>query len=884
MVLWEKQGRDSDTAMDKSYDQEQLRAIRAQHGYYLVLASPGCGKTDILSERIVMAKQQGVSFDDMLCLTFTNRASRGMKNRVMEKVGEDAKGIFVGNVHRFCSNFLFTNAIIPQNTSIIDEEDMCDILIELDGSFFLNTHSAIDKNKVNVIDNMDVYFTFKELGLPPDVSYLPESYESYYKVALQAEFDPSRIDSLHKIVAYTLLYRNYKKEHHIISFSDILVLAYHALLNDVSHELKRYRWIQVDEVQDLNALQTAIIDELTDREADFTVMYLGDDQQAIFSFLGAKVDQMNKLRLRCSQEGHVMTLGRNYRSPKYLLDVFNQFAETELCVPHELLPQAVGNDTKSNFDLILAENASAAEEEARVSKMIKYYLGLSDKERVAVLVPTNVVADRISANLTKEGLAHFKISGTDMFQTKSYKTVSSFFAVVASDFNSQAWARLMYGVGVVSTQALSRRLVAKLQGLMMTPADLFAEKSYLETFNEVYENREMVFFDTETTGLNVLEDDIVQIAAFKVLKGEKVSGSDFNILLHTDRPIPEKLGDIVNPLVEAYKSRAHYTREVGLQLFLDYIGDCPVLGHNVMYDYLILQNNIERSLHKKVQYDVYDSLYLIKCVAPDLHRYKLEFLLKELGLEGKNSHLADEDIAATKALVDYCYRKSLDVVPLQRSFMAHPKVVKIVQKLQVLRPLFDDIRSRLYLPVDEQTVSIANELQTVYDRMKELGLIGNLGSKYDTFVRYVQMEWGREGVRENLNEQIQNHINDLTASVSEGDLVNSSDIVKDRIFIMTVYKGKGLEFENVIIFGACDGTYPFYTVNQILEAPHRHSLSEIAEAQRERQEDARKFYVALSRAKKRICVSYSHLNSYGRSTIITPFMNCISRFFYTGKH
>ena len=93
-----------------NYDNKQQVAIDAQSGYFLVLAPPGCGKTDILSQRIVQAKGKGVAFEDMLCLTFTNRASRGMKNRIMEKIGEDASNIFVGNVHRYCSNFLFANS------------------------------------------------------------------------------------------------------------------------------------------------------------------------------------------------------------------------------------------------------------------------------------------------------------------------------------------------------------------------------------------------------------------------------------------------------------------------------------------------------------------------------------------------------------------------------------------------------------------------------------------------------------------------------------------------------------------------------------------------------------------------------------------------------
>ena len=87
------------------YDADQKAAIEAFGGHYLVLAPPGCGKTEILSERVVHARTCGVDLSDMLCLTFTNRASRGMRDRIRQKIGEDADAIFIGNVHRFCSSF-----------------------------------------------------------------------------------------------------------------------------------------------------------------------------------------------------------------------------------------------------------------------------------------------------------------------------------------------------------------------------------------------------------------------------------------------------------------------------------------------------------------------------------------------------------------------------------------------------------------------------------------------------------------------------------------------------------------------------------------------------------------------------------------------------------
>lgn len=864
----------------KTYDREQLKAINANGGYYLVLAPPGCGKTDILSERIVKAKEQRVGFDEMLCLTFTNRASRGMRDRVRQKVGEEACNIFVGNVHRYCSNFLYNNAIVPENSSIIDEDDLADILLSFDSEYFLNKKGAADKMKVSLVDNIDAYITQRELGQPSSALFLPDSFDQYYQVAKNAGFDPNKIDYLKQIVKYALLYRQYKKERNIISFSDILILAYEGLRNDVKREYKRYRWIQVDEVQDLNALQTAIIDELLDTSGDFTVMYLGDEQQAIFSFLGAKLGQLELLKQRCA--GHIMTLGTNYRSPKYLLDIFNTYAEEELGVDPAILPQSTRDIEHDRLDLILTGNNTTDDEEERVTKMINYYLNFDD-ERVAILVPTNDAADRISQKLNDEGITHFKISGTDMFKTKSYKTLSSFFCVNANDFNNLAWARLLYGIGAIKTGASARGFLAKLKELMMTPSDLFHEQSYVERFNEDYMQREFVFFDTETTGLNVLEDDIVQIAAFKVNKGQRVPGSDFNIFLHTDKAIPEKLGDLDNPLITAYAQNPHYSREEGLRMFLDYIGDCPLLGHNVNYDYNILCKNVEKTLMEQISFDIYDSLYLIKCVEPNLRMYKLVFLLKELHLEGKNSHLADEDIAATKALVDYCYNKSQSVIPLQKAFVSQIKVKNVIQKMMPLLPMFENLQGHIYQPVQIIGRTIADELKSLYDDMVGMGMIAALGTKFDVFLQFVQSEWVDYENEQTIFDQISTHINDMTASISEGDLVNSEDLIHDRIFIMTVYKGKGLEFDNVVILQSNDGTYPFYTVNKILAAPYRHSQEDVAQAEIDRREDARKFYVALSRAKKRLCVSYTYRNSYGFQTQMTPFMECIECFFTTGR-
>ena len=103
------------------YNKEQEEVIRITGGQHLVLAPPGCGKTAVLAERIVRARQQGVPFSDMACLTFTNRAARGMRERILSRFNVHDE-LFVGNVHRFCSRFLFEQGIVPETTAIIDTD------------------------------------------------------------------------------------------------------------------------------------------------------------------------------------------------------------------------------------------------------------------------------------------------------------------------------------------------------------------------------------------------------------------------------------------------------------------------------------------------------------------------------------------------------------------------------------------------------------------------------------------------------------------------------------------------------------------------------------------------------------------------------------------
>ena len=117
--------------MERHFDPWQQEAIEICGGRHLVLAPPGCGKTDILTERVVHAHEQGIAYADMLCLTFTNRAAKGMAQRIADRTGNPVPDdLFVGNIHRYCSQMLFTEGLVRHNSAIIDEGDVENIIQE----------------------------------------------------------------------------------------------------------------------------------------------------------------------------------------------------------------------------------------------------------------------------------------------------------------------------------------------------------------------------------------------------------------------------------------------------------------------------------------------------------------------------------------------------------------------------------------------------------------------------------------------------------------------------------------------------------------------------------------------------------------------------------
>ena len=900
-------------------DQSQQEIINISQGHHLVLAPPGCGKTQILSERIRIAhNEHGIPYGDMLCLTFTNRAARGMAERISQTISDPDRGdLFVGNIHRYCIRILTNHELVPSNTSIIDDDDALSILSRLSNqdeelviADFKKTHDlfacihfsqmmhqinkqhpkdirlhpeCLNKDDLNAMrmvctaykkeftaEMMNDMYEHADFYLSDINDMQTGTYANYAAYRQQVRNTLTKLSLAHQ-------YEAYKREHNLMDFNEVLLRAYDAISEaKASNEPEKRAfleavqrpWIQVDEVQDLNPLQMAIIDLISKNGC---ILYLGDEQQAIFSFMGAKLSTLEMLRKRCANSIH--HLAQNHRSPRYLLDIYNRYAEKVLGIDPAFLPQPTNNDQAEDATRFIYAGTTD-EEIVKIAQQAGQWLHTNPDETTAIVTLSNADAEEISHQLTLLSLPHFKISGTDLFSTPDMKLLLAHFSAVMSDTNLIAWSRIMQGAKCIHTAYEARDIVHQLIATGISPSELMTVGTppLTQQFVKAYETQDIVIFDTETTGLDTFRDDIIQIAAMRI-RGEKVLGT-FMVHIETEREIPVMLGDIVNPIIEERKTADILSHEDALSRFSEFAKDAVLLAHNADFDINILRSNINRYCDSVLESapslgraggeaPYFDSLRLIRLLEPDLRVHKLKHLLETLHLEGQNSHLADDDVYATKSLVDYCYKKAKALIPHQNALLAREAVINVGAKLQKnYAPLYHHTHDLLYkpsgpLPREGGGRGLITELRYIHDALAADKLIQPV-DKLDYICSYIDNDLIDSEKYPELILQLQHYGAEIN-TLREADLCSASRI-KERIYVSTVHKAKGLEFDNVIVYDAVDDRYPNFNATTI----------------NQKEEDARKLYVALSRAKKRLYIGISRLfiNRYGRTfdRTITPFL------------
>jgi DNA helicase-2/ATP-dependent DNA helicase PcrA len=500
--------------------EEQIKILSLQKGTHLVLAPPGSGKTELLANRVMKAKESGLDDREIICLTFTNRAAKGMQGRI--EVAYPENEFIIGNIHYFCLMFLMKNNLLPINAEALDEEEAVQLIEEIKNG--LKYNEKVHPNKLLLLAT---YIKQKALVLPKEL--LPR-------------FKRNEFSDPWKAKAICDAYIKEKEENKYVDFDDLLTLAYHHLSNDKNKELElsNFKWLQVDEVQDLNPLQWAIIREITSKDA--LSVYFGDYDQAIFSFMGAELGSLSKIKetVETNNQNEIHFLSKNFRAPSYMLDVYTKYAQTNWQPTWKTFPTpAVIKSTPKHALVMIKVNGSKEKEfQLITNKVIPSLIG--NDETTAIIVRYNGSADTIGQYLKEQHISFFQVSGFDLFRKKKVKALMAFFSTFLNSNDRIAWTRLFFEYNIFTTLKESRNFINQLFKSGLTPIDILeyeGESSKLIDFFDVFSNREMIVFDTETTGLNTEQDDIIQIAAVRIKNGK--IAAVFEVFMNTEKDITE---------------------------------------------------------------------------------------------------------------------------------------------------------------------------------------------------------------------------------------------------------------------------------------------------------------------------------------------------------
>jgi len=289
---------------------EQSEAVALPADHALILAGAGSGKTRVLTTRIAWLLQTGqVSPGGVLAVTFTNKAAKEMLTRLSGMLPVNVRGMWVGTFHGLCNRFLRAHwklANLPQTFQILDTQDQLSAIKRLIKQY------QVDEERFPPKQTMWFIAGCKEDGLRPK------------------DVDVRDPDTRKKVELYELYEAQCQREG-VVDFGELMLRSYELLRdNDPirEHYRRRFRHILIDEFQDTNKLQYAWIKQLAGPVAQDggAVFAVGDDDQSIYAFRGARVGNMADF-VREYQVEHQIKLEQNYRSFSNILDSANHLID-----------------------------------------------------------------------------------------------------------------------------------------------------------------------------------------------------------------------------------------------------------------------------------------------------------------------------------------------------------------------------------------------------------------------------------------------------------------------------------------------------------------------------------------------------------------------------
>jgi DNA helicase-2/ATP-dependent DNA helicase PcrA len=413
----------------KDLNKKQAEAVRCIDGPTMVVAGAGSGKTRVLTYRIAYLVSKGVDPFNILALTFTNKAAREMKARVVELVGgNEARDVYMGTFHSVFARILryeAKNLGYLSNFSIYDTEDSKRLIKKI-----IKEQDLDDKiyNPGYVLNKISSAKTSNLIS--------PDHYNSDSEIL-------NYNNSIRK-PKIGLLYSLYSKrcfKAGAMDFDDLLFNTY-ILLRDFPEALskyqKKFKYILVDEYQDTNYIQYLIVKKLSADNKNLCVV--GDDAQSIYAFRGADIKNILNFK-KDYPDLNTFKLEQNYRSTKMIVNA----ADSIIVNNKKQIPKKIWTENNTGEKIKLIKSITDNEEGKLVAGSIfenkmNYHL---ENKKFAILYRTNAQSRIMEEALRKINIPYKIYGGLSFYKRKEIKDIISYFQLTVNNKNEEALIRVI---------------------------------------------------------------------------------------------------------------------------------------------------------------------------------------------------------------------------------------------------------------------------------------------------------------------------------------------------------------------------------------------------------------------------------------------------------
>lgn len=398
-------------------NEQQKEAVLYNDGPLLVIAGAGSGKTRVITYKIAKLIEDGVNPQNILAITFTNKAATEMKERVDAILNNDSNQVFISTFHKFCGRLLrvYIESIgYNRNFSIYDTDDQKKLVTKIIKDLKYDDKKVKAKAVLNKISycknhNIDIDEYRKEVKSDMDKIYV-RCFEEYEKQM----FNNNALD-----------------------FDDMLILTVKVLKSDENIRKRissKFKYILVDEYQDTNLVQFDIIKLLTkDNNNNLTVV--GDDDQSIYKFRGADISNILEFEHNF-KNSKVIKLTQNYRSTNNILSVANSVIKNNQGRKSKELWSQNGDGAQ----VVFTEYEDDYKEAYSIISNIK---NNRDYKNTAILYRTNAQSRKFEEMCVSFSVPYTLVGGVNFYERKEIKDVLAYMHVLVNPNDTNSLFRII---------------------------------------------------------------------------------------------------------------------------------------------------------------------------------------------------------------------------------------------------------------------------------------------------------------------------------------------------------------------------------------------------------------------------------------------------------